>query len=1422
MHNFFYKGAFLANLLAVSLLFSDVAYAAVSLSSSVSNDRISETAMLSVSADTVSSDTVSTSDAPGESVSTDILSDDSLSSNTISFNAVSSNIVSLNQITQLKESLSALLDEHTVMALVYLTDSYQVKEEPTFDSNTVVSIPSGQLVFLTDLEITDGVVWYQVDFSYQGTPYTGYISRDFLAYSDELFINWENDYLLPYLAELQKKFPALRASSLSASASGYADIAQFPASYQGKLTTLKNSHTNWIFVPFHTGLDWNTAVTNEMVGARSLIYATAPAEWRGNWHSLKWYYATRPAVAYYMDTRNSLTESGIFQHEQLTYNASYHTVSAVQQILSNTFMSGNIPDGSNGSYALAFWDLGRLLTVSPFHLASRVYQEQGAGTSPLISGTYPGYVGYYNHFNVGASGSSATEVIVSGLSYAKNHGWNSRRLSLAGGASTIGNNYIKKGQDTLYLQKFDVESSYNGLYYHQYMQNIQAPTTEGQKIRTAYSNSGSLNSTFVFKIPVYNNMPGVSYSINKTTSTLARGGSDQLIIKQDGVAINPSSVAWSSSAPGIVSVQSDGTITAVDKGTAVISATVDGSILRCNVTVTVPLTSIALSSSSGLFEIGDTKTLTVSYTPFDTTDDTTVYWSSQDTSIASVELLPLSSTDAAGTNTVRITAKKPGTTKIYASVGKYSAFYNVTVMVPLQSLTLEPSSISLYQGTSKKLTASYLPVNTTNDKTIIWTSDHDAIATVENGTITGVSAGTALITATMKSISKEGVVSTLSDTCTVTVQACHLTYHDLSGNTISENDLSYGATLGSLPTMTVSENQVFVGWFTQPEGQGEKYTTASKIYTNLSLYPYYMETNHGFFAEPVGDQTYLGTAIKPAVRVYNGATLLTLGKDYYLSYKNNVRINDAGNAKTAPSITVTGLHNYSGSQVLTFKIIQKNVNDADILAEDLLKAYTGKAQKPAPVLWYGTKKLIDKIDYTCSYPNIEEGAYQLPGTYPIVITGKGGYTGTKTLLLTITSRTLIGMTTLQTVGRQTYTGLPIEPTLRMKKGTYLLQAGTDYEVSYLHNTAAGIATMTITGIGNYIGSRTISFQIVGTPISRARIAGIVPLTYDGGSSYTQTGYTVTLGTETLIESTDYVVSYANHLKTGTATIIFTGINGYAGTIKKTFKINAYPLDANPDGRLVNASSNIIAEYQKGGAKPGVLLRLGDTALVEGVDYTLSYKNNTIVNDGSDTRKRPTILIKGKGNYTGTLTQYFQITTSSFDADSITMSASEVLYKNRYNAYQSAPILYDARNGKLLKKGTDYSKTIVYSYEDGSPIPANQVIPAGTVIRVSVTGSGYYAAETLSTTYRVIGTSIAAAKIKIPTQTVSGGYLCPGYDSITVTVNQTQLTGGVDYIITGYDNNLSKGTASVYLRGIGNYGGVKTGKFSILQQKIRWF
>lgn len=432
-----------------------------------------------------------------------------------------------------RTALAEIVKERDIMALVYLSDEYPIRMTPSYDSETLVTVLSGQLVNILNVQVNEEGIWEFVRLEYGEQVFYGYVPRTNLACSDSRFLDWELEYGM---------YPVTIQTLDAASEAAYADIQAFPESYRPALLELKKVHPNWIFVAMNTTLDWNTVIYNEMLGGRSLVHKSM-SEWMKNglYDTGSWYFATEPALKLYMDPRNHLTENAIFQFEQLTYNADYHTKAAVDSFLSGTFMkNGQNAPASDKPYSDIFWNVGIKLNVSPFHLASRVRQEQGAGTSPLISGTYSGYEGYYNYFNVGASGTTDKQVIENGLKYAKEHGWNSAETSISGGAEVISANYIQRGQDTLYLQKFNVNpNGYYAPYTHQYMQNISAPTTEAAGIRKQYEQAGALNGAFVFKIPVYENMPaepcGIPQASTEIALTLPAGYTDT-IIWLDGVA----------------------------------------------------------------------------------------------------------------------------------------------------------------------------------------------------------------------------------------------------------------------------------------------------------------------------------------------------------------------------------------------------------------------------------------------------------------------------------------------------------------------------------------------------------------------------------------------------------------------------------------------------------------------------------------------------------------------------------------------------------------------------------------------------------------------------------------------------------------------------------------------------------------------
>ena len=299
------------------------------------------------------------------------------------------------------------------------------------------------------------------------------------------------------------------------------------AGYKELITNLKEAHPTWNFTIFYTGLDWNQVIKNETTAyhSRNLVSATRPSSWVCSicgdklYDNGSWKCASEAAVSHFMDPRNWLNDSFIFQFENLAYNESIQTVDGVQKIIANIdYMQGETisytkTDGTVGtlekSYAQVIMDAAKEAGISPYHLAARIKQEQGAGSSPgaTATGTYSGYVGYYNFLNIKASGGTEAEVITNGLTHAKKNSWTDPEISIKAGARVIANNYINDGQNTLYLQKFDVDNSDGTLYYFQYMQNVSAAKSEGYSVKQAYEELGLLDSSIDFVIPVYENMP---------------------------------------------------------------------------------------------------------------------------------------------------------------------------------------------------------------------------------------------------------------------------------------------------------------------------------------------------------------------------------------------------------------------------------------------------------------------------------------------------------------------------------------------------------------------------------------------------------------------------------------------------------------------------------------------------------------------------------------------------------------------------------------------------------------------------------------------------------------------------------------------------------------------------------------------------
>ena len=198
--------------------------------------------------------------------------------------------------------------------------------------------------------------------------------------------------------------------------------------------------------------------------------------------------------------------------------------------------------------------------------------------------------------------------------------------------------------------------------------------------------------------------------------------------------LQPQSFEWTSSNTKVATVDKNGKITGVDGGTATITAKIGEKSISYQVTVKAPLISINLNKSTMTLEKGKTGNLVVNYNPTGTTDDKTVTWTTSDSKIAAVQ-------------NGKITAVGAGTATITAKVGSKTAQCKVTVTAPLVSISLDRNTMELEIGDSSTLNVNYNPTDTTDNKTVTWTTSDSKIATVQNGKVTAIAEGTATITA---------------------------------------------------------------------------------------------------------------------------------------------------------------------------------------------------------------------------------------------------------------------------------------------------------------------------------------------------------------------------------------------------------------------------------------------------------------------------------------------------------------------------------------------------------------------------------------------------------------------------------------------------------------------------------------------------
>ena len=419
----------------------------------------------------------------------------------------------------------------------------------------------------------------------------------------------------------------------------------------------------------------------------------------------------------------------------------------------------------------------------------------------------------------------------------------------------------------------------------------------------------------------------------------------------------------------------------------------------------------------------------------------------------------------------------------------------------------------------------------------------------------------------------------------------------------------------------------------------------------------------------------------------------------------------------------------------------------------------------------------------------------------------------------------------------TYTGAAIKQALDVYDGKMLLTEGIDYTITYKNNTKVSVnetspskkPQVIVKGKGSYTGTQTMYFEILPEAaddvdkisLLKAKVSSIKTFEYQGKELEPKP--VVKYGKDTLTEGTDYTLSYENNDGAGTATVVINGINDYKGTKRVNFKIN-YNVQNDSSGLIKVILDEPEVPYAKGGAKPVPKVYCGSRLLKEGTDYKLSYKNNKKIASASD-KKAPTIVIAGKGSYKGKKEVLFHIVQQ--EIGTLTLTAKDKVYVDKAGKFMTSFVITDI-DGKKLSAGRDYDKkSVTYTYADtGMPVLNTDVVPKGTKLRITVNAAPTSAYRgTISGEYRISSYNIAKAKVTVAAQTYTGSEIKPNSETGVIVLYRGYadgLTEGVDYEITGYANNVKKGTATLYIKGIGDFCGTKTVKFKIKTKIFQWW
>ncbi len=642
------------------------------------------------------------------------------------------------------------------------------------------------------------------------------------------------------------------------------------------------------------------------------------------------------------------------------------------------------------------------------------------------------------------------------------------------------------------------------------------------------------------------------------------------------------------------------------------------------------------------------------------------------------------------------------------------------------------------------------------------------------------------------------------------------------------------------------------------------------------------------------------------IRVFIGTTKLLENRDYTISYTNNTNAADttavnAKNKSIAPTVTIKGKGNYGNSAAFKFVIAGRDIDETVITSETSVTISNGaKLNTVRPALAYNGKKLTLNKDYELKYYKgsdimtaeaVEDPALKVQSgeEYIVQIVDKlgGNYiphseNGPKTDTVSVTvldskDKTRVSVSKLKvSMPAINYSGMTdiismfdnstgAETTAKVKNGNTVLVYGTDYTLKLVEETdhkSAGKHKFVIVGTKDasadvsYYGTKTVTYTINGRPINKAKVWNLDTTVEYTGQLPDISGVNLYYNGMPMTKDEDYYIS-ARPAKAvpGKYTVEFTGKGQYTGTLKKTVTIKPYNLKN--DNQCLLEVKVKDADFSKSGATPEVTVKFDGKLLREGIDYTKTYKNNTVVASASD-RKAPNVEITGKGYFTGVNKgnehNKFTIRKTALTTDNVKLVAADKVYKKKAgkNYFKVTPSFMDG--DKKLTVGRNKEVTLVGSYtysfyedcelEDGRiGYKGNEILPTdvlkpGTTVVVTAyltvdetenPKSPFDVTDNpvmFTAQYKILGSGFDIKSAKVSLKNESKARMafndCKSIpikaEDFILKIGGTTLDTG-DYIIESVKNNRFLGTTKVTFRGTGDYGGTKTYSFKISPRHV---